>query len=247
MLTSTFIHIDNIGVKKEQQLYESGIRTWWDAMANPDRIPMKGRERDMLIEAVYMSLKHFMRDDVAYFAERLPHSEFWRILLHYKNEIGYTDIETSMNGEITVIGLYVGGRYFRYVHGDDSAVLEYMFSLPRALITFNGLCFDVPEIKKAFPYLRMPELHFDLLKVAHSAGLKGGLKKIEKSLNIERTERVDGLTGYDAVKLWEQYLNENNAEALETLIEYNMFDVVNLEHIFNFFCQYKVKSQFRLS
>ncbi len=243
MLTSTFIHLDNIGSKKEQNLHSKGIRTWWDAIRTPEKIPMGEKDKTSLISGIHKSLRHFMRDDVAYFADRLPHSEFWRILIHYKNEIGYTDIETNMNGEITVIGLYVGGRYFRYVAGEDTAFLEYMFSLPRALITFNGILFDVPEIRKQYPYLKIPQLHFDLLKVTNSVGLKGGLKKIEKALNIPRTERVDGLTGYDAVKLWEKYTNEADNEALETLIEYNMFDVVNLEKIFDVFCEYKLKAE----
>jgi uncharacterized protein YprB with RNaseH-like and TPR domain len=56
--------------------------------------------------------------------------------------------------------------------------------------------------------------------------LKGGLKVVEKRLGIKR--HLEGVDGWMAVKLWYDYVNNNNKESLVTLLEYNKEDVVNL-------------------
>jgi len=56
--------------------------------------------------------------------------------------------------------------------------------------------------------------------------LKGGLKIVERLLGIKR--RLTGVDGYIAVQLWYDYVNNNNKEALQTLLAYNEEDVVNL-------------------
>ena len=39
---------------------------------------------------------------------------------------------------------------------------------------------------------------------------------------------VRGVDGYMAVRLWYEYVNNNDQEALRTLLDYNREDVVNL-------------------
>ncbi len=56
----------------------------------------------------------------------------------------------------------------------------------------------------------------------------GGLKQCERALGICRGS-LDGVDGYFAVLLWYDYLRNGNEKALETLIAYNIEDVVNLE------------------
>ena len=57
--------------------------------------------------------------------------------------------------------------------------------------------------------------------------MKGGLKGVEKQLGISReSEGVDGL---EAIRLWNRYLYSADLEALETLLRYNLEDVVNLK------------------
>ena len=63
------------------------------------------------------------------------------------------------------------------------------------------------------------------------AGIRGGLKKIEKQFEIERPEGIDGLNGLDAVKLWRRFERFKDESALEKLIAYNRADVVNLERL----------------
>jgi len=61
-------------------------------------------------------------------------------------------------------------------------------------------------------------------------GYSGGLKKIECSLGIRRSEETVGISGFEAVRLWNKY-KKGNDEALELLIKYNKEDVENLKTI----------------
>ena len=56
--------------------------------------------------------------------------------------------------------------------------------------------------------------------------LKGGLKAVEKKLGINR--KLKGVDGCMAVQLWYDYVNNNDEAALQTLLDYNEEDVVNL-------------------
>jgi hypothetical protein len=53
-------------------------------------------------------------------------------------------------------------------------------------------------------------------------------KKCEKALGIDRKE-LDGVDGYFAVVLWNDYKRNKNQKALETLLAYKIEDVINLE------------------
>ena len=68
--------------------------------------------------------------------------------------------------------------------------------------------------------------HHDLMYDCWRQKLKGGLKVVGRKLGIER--KLTDVDGYQAVLLWWQYVNENDREALDTLLEYNKEDVVNL-------------------
>jgi hypothetical protein len=61
-----------------------------------------------------------------------------------------------------------------------------------------------------------------------SLGYSGGLKKCEKAMGIDRGD-LSGVDGYFAVLLWHDYQQNQNEKALETLLAYNIEDVVNLE------------------
>jgi uncharacterized protein YprB with RNaseH-like and TPR domain len=99
------------------------------------------------------------------------------------------------------------------------------------IVTFFGAGFDLPVLEKQFRGLVFDQIHLDLCPTLSRIGLRGGLKKIEKVLNIERSPETVGLNGYDAVLLWRRYTRLRDDAALERLIAYNREDVVNLETI----------------
>ena len=74
----------------------------------------------------------------------------------------------------------------------------------------------------------MPFAHIDLRFLLKRLGYTGGLKKIEKALGLMRSSEIDGMDGYEAVLLWKAY-QWGDRNALETLIQYNTADIVNLK------------------
>ncbi len=93
--------------------------------------------------------------------------------------------------------------------------------------TYNGSRFDLPFIRQKLNLdVRTHFRHTDLMYDCWRQGLKGGLKAVETKLGIQR--RLLGVDGYMAVRLWWEYVNENDAGALRTLLEYNREDVTNL-------------------
>ena len=74
----------------------------------------------------------------------------------------------------------------------------------------------------------LDQAHIDLRYLLASLGYKGGLKGCERRLGLDRGDLAD-VDGYFAVLLWHDYRRRGNREALETLLAYNIRDVVNLE------------------
>jgi len=148
--------------------------------------------------------------------------------------MAFFDIETTglsqRTDKITVIGIYNGREVKSYIRGINLDEIVREFPKYSLLVSFNGARFDLPFIKSEFPELEFNQLHVDLMYPLRRIGYSGGLKNIEKKLCISRSEGTEGLTGYDAVKLWKQY-ERGNQEALDKLIEYNREDVVNLKTI----------------
>ena len=154
----------------------------------------------------------------------------------------YLDIETTGLApdecEITVIGIYRwsedGDEFIQLVGRDISpeAVLEALAGA-QTIYTYNGSRFDLPYIERILGLdLTRNFNHCDLMYHCWQKGLRGGLKKVEQQLGMKR--RSEGLNGYDAVRLWFRYIENDDEEALRILLEYNKEDVINLHHVGNF-------------
>ncbi len=141
----------------------------------------------------------------------------------------YLDIETSYEGEITVIGLIrPSGELVQLVSPDifPEDLLESL-SGTKNLYTYNGHRFDLPVISRSLGLnLRRIFLCRDLMYDCWSRNLYGGLKAVERQLGIPR--RLPHLDGRDAMRLWAAYVGQGEEEALSTLLEYNREDVENL-------------------
>jgi uncharacterized protein YprB with RNaseH-like and TPR domain len=148
----------------------------------------------------------------------------------------YLDIETTglsrYYADLTVIGIALEkGRKCQVVQliEDDLYQERLMDSLKGIdeIYTYNGSRFDLPFIKtKLGVDLKQCFRHTDLMYDCWKQNLKGGLKAVERLLGIKR--KLTGVDGYIAVQLWFDYVNNNNKQALRTLLEYNQEDVVNL-------------------
>jgi len=149
---------------------------------------------------------------------------------------GYLDIETtglSRNYcDLTVVGVALvrGARQqFGQLFGDQinaEGVLGLLEGVDE-VYTYNGSRFDLPFIRRKLDLdLRRQFAHTDLMYKCWLKDLKGGLKVVETRLGIER--RLRDMNGFMAVRLWWDYINNNDTQALRTLLEYNREDVVNL-------------------
>ena len=149
----------------------------------------------------------------------------------------YLDIETTGfiggNSYPTVVGVAIdfpGDWVVEQLVGDNitPSAVEHVLEGVSTIYTFNGSSFDLPFLAwKPGVDLRRRFDHHDLMYVCRRSGLRGGLKRIERVLGIDRQDLPE-MDGYDAVLLWRKYLDEANTAALDLLLEYNRADVENL-------------------
>jgi uncharacterized protein YprB with RNaseH-like and TPR domain len=147
--------------------------------------------------------------------------------------VAYVDIETTglapATDYMTVVGLYDGKKARSYVHGFNLNDFRRDIAEFDMVATFNGSMFDLPFIRKSFPGISLPPLHVDLRFLLASLGVRGGLKRIEQQFGFEREGDLKGMTGYDAVLLWQRYLKRKDEAALDRLVRYNVADICNLK------------------
>ena len=166
-----------------------------------------------------------------YFAELIPAGHHWRFFPEFRNATVYLDIETTGLSRyyetITTISLYDGKSIFYYVKDQNLDDFPEDIKQYKVIVTYNGKSFDVPFIERYFG-IQLSQAHIDLRYILASLGYKGGLKFCETRLGFNRGDLTD-IDGFFAVLLWYDYLKNRNEKALETLLAYNIQDVLTLE------------------
>ncbi len=233
MLKNTFQHIPGIGNKSEADIWDSGILCWDDyTKGASNRKPAK--KTDKICRYIAESQKHLNYNETPnYFSKLLPSKLHWRFFPEFIDSAVYLDIETdgldSFNGKITTIALYDGQNIYHYTNGFNLNDFKKDILKYKLIITYNGKSFDIPFIEQFFG-IEITQAHIDLRYILASLGFKGGLKGCEKALGIDRKE-LAGVDGYLAVLLWDDYIKNKNEKALETLLAYNIEDVLNLDFL----------------
>lgn len=242
MLKNTFLHIPGVGKAKERKLWNAGIQTWEDAML-PGNSKLLGSDEILIKNYLENSFNALDTQNAAFFTQLLPAGDSWRLYREFnlhpnKTRIGYLDIETTGMDRryynLTVIGLFDGTNVKYYVQGHNLDDFMEEISSYHMLVTFNGKCFDVPFLRNALPHLDMPVAHIDLRYVFRQLKFTGGLKKIERTTGLARSQDELGLLdGFDAVLLWQLH-EKGDRRALTTLLRYNAEDVVGLKPLLEF-------------
>lgn len=231
MLETCFIHLPGVGPGFIAKLHAAGILTWDDALCkNP---PCGSKKATDFLAGVAASKARLQAGDIRWFGDVLPPAEQWRLYPYYKDNAAYVDIETtglSRDGDgITTIALYDGKTVRTYVQGRNLESFADDILTCNLLVTWNGRGFDAPILRRSLCIpLDMP--HLDLLPVFRRLDLRGGLKKVEKTLGIGRDE-LDGVDGWMAVRLWRAFERTRDMRFLETLLAYNVADVLSLEYL----------------
>ena len=151
----------------------------------------------------------------------------------------YLDIETTglclHHDSITVIGIYFcdeskGKLVQLYDRSLNQEALVEAMRGTNNIYTYNGERFDLPFIQTRLGAdLSLTHRHIDLMFDCWKHNLRGGFKAVLKSLGIDR--ETEGLSGLDAIRLWEQYSEQKDLSALELLLKYNRDDVINLKQL----------------
>ena len=234
MIRNTFSILNGIGEKLERRLWEKGILTWNDFIDSKDIDVISPERKSAYDETLSAASEKLNSGNAVYFAKTVKRREHWRFFEVFKGDVLCLDIETNGyqpndGGYVTVVGLYDGYDWRHLVKGENLTLenLNRELSDYKCLLTYYGASFDIPFLQKTFPGVRFDIPHFDLCFAAKKLGYRGGLKKLEGLLGIERDESVRGMDGYDAVRLWELAVRGDDS-ALRLLLTYNREDTVNL-------------------
>ena len=231
MLINTFMHITGIGPETEKKIWQSHVLNWKDEDCF-SRLKLPASKIEELKISAAESNYHLENNNPNFFEALLPSHQHFRLFPEFRHTCAYLDIETtglSSYSQITTIALYNGRDIKYFVQGKN--LESFLDEIPKykVLITYNGRSFDIPFIEEYF-HIKLPHSQIDLRYILKHLGFKGGLKKCEKALGIDRHE-LEGVDGYFAVLLWNEYRRNGNPKALETLLAYNIEDVINLEFL----------------
>ena len=230
MLQNTFIHIPKVSRNAEIKLWRDEIHTWQNFLDNEETIEMSDSKKSYISRQLRDSMDALKRRDYSHFSG-LPANQHWRLYSELRNKTCFLDIETTglskHQNDITLIGIHGNEGSKIFMNGVDLEKFEDELKRYKMIITFNGKCFDIPFIRQKFPDVEIGQYHADLRFMLSELGFRGGLKSIELQRGIRRPEELDGVDGFEAVRLWHRYQRGDNS-ALVTLKKYLTADIENL-------------------
>ena len=233
MVESTFQLARGLGPARERRLWRDGVARWRDLPpAACARLPAACDRA--LRAAVDQAAAAYAARDADRLAALVPARERWRLFRAFAADAAYLDIETSDDvvgfGGISCIGLMDARGPTLLLAGRDLERFVERAAGWKLLVTFNGLSFDVPILRRAFPAWRPPRCHLDLRHLCERLGQGGGLKAIERrlaALGLERPAHLARLGGWDACALYRRGRDGDRA-ALRLFAEYNLHDTIHL-------------------
>lgn len=235
MIDGTFAWAKGIGPARERELRAKGILRWDDFPA--DGVVLAKVLDDRIRLGLPLVRRLAAEGRAGELVRMLPKRDHWRLYEMVEPRALFLDIETTATGQVTVIGVYDATRGPRlYVRGHNLGAFLDEEPAP-ALVTFNGIGFDVPVLRQTFPTWRAPPVHLDLRQVMRQLGERGGLKAIEERLGIGRPAHLKGVSGMDAILLWNEFRATRQAEPLRRLLEYNLYDVVQMRTLIEIACE----------
>jgi uncharacterized protein len=228
MIRKSFIFLEKIGKKSEENILNSGVRDW-NKFLFADKIKgISARSKGYYNRKIKEAQQALVNEDSSYFIGKLPTAETWRLYGYFKEETGYLDIEVDSVGKIILVGIsdYYNSNFFVKGVNLDKNLLEKELLKYKLIVTFNGGAFDLPKLRKQMGMVvKVP--HLDLKPLCINLGLVGGLKEIEKKLDLKRPLHLKG----NPVDLWKAFHASQDREYLDLLMEYNTEDIENLKNV----------------
>ncbi len=233
MLHHSFSHIPTVGASTEEKIWNNGTCSMDEFLESSPSFLSKNKLKK-ITEHIQLSREKISVKDARYFYDNLASKEQWRIFKEFQDSTVYLDIETTGLGGvgdiITTIALYDGTNIKYYINGKNLNDFKRDINEYSVIVSYNGKTFDIPFIESYFG-IRIPHAHLDLRYILYSLGYSGSLKSCEKQLGIGRTGSLADVDGFFAVLLWNDYKKTRKEKSLETLLSYNIEDVLNLEYL----------------
>jgi len=227
MLEHSFLHLPGIGENTERKLWDQGVRSWDDLEGSLGDVFGKKKASTIAL-ALEESRAAFEAGEFRFFAERMKSTHMWRLVPECADSIAYLDIETTglgfppMSHSTTIAVLFKGEIIVEHDYEKKRDLLERLQSEAKMIVTFNGLCFDLPFLRHEYDLpLAIP--HVDLRVWFRRHEITGGLKAIQRAFpQVHQRSSMD-IDGFDAVRLWRMH-KRGVPRALETLMTYNAED-----------------------
>jgi uncharacterized protein YprB with RNaseH-like and TPR domain/predicted nuclease with RNAse H fold len=234
MLRSTFLHIPGVGPITEKAIWSRKIYSWDDFVEKRRNVGFSDSVANRIEKWLKRSERALEKKDALFFSTRLPQQDLWRLYPEFRDRTAFLDIETTglsfCYDDITLIGLYNGKDVKTFVQGQNLGDFENEIKRYSIIVTYNGTLFDLRFIREKLGQQFVPPVHIDLRFLLKRLGYTGGLKSVERKMHVCREEEIAELSGFDATVLWNRYVRGDDY-AFESLVKYNLADVVNLKPI----------------
>lgn len=230
MIRATFQLVPGVGAGRERALWAAGFLDWQTLVNADDKaVPLPGALMQPMRQAVALMEAAWEAQDLVGLASGIPQAEHWRLFAHFAARAVYMDIEVDPEEGITVVGVLdeSGPKLLMAGRSLTEEGLQQHIPSDCLLVTFNGSSFDVPVLTKRFDLWPAPVAHMDLRHVWNKLGYWGGLKSLEDEVGIGRPQHIKDLDGSHAAWLW-RHSRLGDRAALVKLVEYNLYDTVNL-------------------
>lgn len=233
MIQQSFIFLDRISKKTEQNIWNQNIKNWNDFLKKDNIKGISQQKKYYYDRKIQEAQEAIRQEKPEYFLNKLPKIEMWRLYSYFKENCCFLDVEIDSYGKIVVVGIsnYYQSNFFVKGANLDSSFLNHELKKYKIIITFNGSSFDLPKIKKQFQ-IEINKPHIDLKPLCINLGLKGGLKQVEKQLNLKRPAHLYG----NPVDLWKAFHASQDKEYLDLLLDYNAEDIENLKGVMDNVC-----------
>ncbi len=232
LVPRTFQLVRGVGPWRERDLWARGLASWADVRAAATHGPVMSKRLDAeLLAAIDRAEQALSERRLAQLAALIPAREHWRIAPHFPDACAFLDLEADGDGAPTIVGLMDREGLAKARESPDPCGLLERLAQSPIWVTFNGGAYDLPALRRTFEAAPEPEVHVDLRFVCRQARLKGGLKEIETSLGLGRPAHLLGLKGLDAIRLWREWTFNRELSALRILVEYNLYDAINLRSL----------------
>ncbi|MBI2102763.1 ribonuclease H-like domain-containing protein [Candidatus Woesearchaeota archaeon] len=191
MIRQSFIFLEKIGRQGEENIWKQGIRDWQDFLQRKEVNRISALRKQYYDRKIREAQQALLENDSAYFIGKLPSVQMWRLYPQFNEECCFLDIETDSLGKITVVGLsdYYNTKIFVKGFNLEKRLIGSELQKFKLVVTFNGGAFDLPKLKKELA-IELTVPHLDLKPLCVNLGLKGGLKEVERILELKRPEVV---------------------------------------------------------